>query len=183
MSNRKPAGWQGRHELPPKTAIEVFEMLPEGTRAEVINNILFMSPAPNTEHQRLLSRLHTLINIHVMENDLGECFFAPVDVYLGNNNAVQPDIVFITRNNKDIIKEKKVEGAPDLIVEALSGNKKHDLQVKKALYEASGVREYFIIDPANKEVVTYYHNGSKFVLQKSKHGQIKSKVLGKTVTF
>ncbi len=38
-------------KLPPRTAIEVFEMLPEGTLAEVINNIIYMSPAPSFPHQ------------------------------------------------------------------------------------------------------------------------------------
>ncbi|MFT3746957.1 MAG: hypothetical protein QM768_01510 [Agriterribacter sp.] len=46
-----------RYPNPSKTAIEVYEMLPEGTLAEVINNVLYMLPAPTFEHQRLLSKL------------------------------------------------------------------------------------------------------------------------------
>lgn len=172
-----------RYQPPPRTAIEVFEMLPEGTFAEVINNVLYMSPAPNYEHQRLLSKLHTLINTHITKNNLGECVFAPVDVYFGDNNAVQPDIIFIATNNLHIVKDGKVKGAPDLIVEVLSGNKKHDLQVKKNLYEAFGVKEYFIINPADKEVLTYYYKGSKLLLQESTPGKLKSKLLRKTVSF
>ncbi|HMR82808.1 MAG TPA: Uma2 family endonuclease [Niabella sp.] len=172
-----------KYQRPPRTAMEVYEMLPEGTLAEVINNILYMSPAPTFEHQRLLGRLYTIINTYITENDLGECVFAPVDVYLGDNNAVQPDIIFIAKTHLSIIKDGKVKGAPDLIVEVLWGNKKHDLQVKKNLYEAFGVQEYFIINPVDNEVITYYLNGNKFSLQESKAGKIKSRVLQKTISF
>ena len=172
-----------RYQKPPRTAIEVFEMLPEGTLAEVINNVLYMSPAPNFEHQRLLSRLFTIMNVYIMENNLGECVFAPVDVYLGESNVVQPDIIFIANTNAGIIKDGRVKGAPDLIVEVLSGNKKHDLQLKKQLYETFGVKEYFIMNSADKEVISYYSDGKKFVLQESKKGKIWSKLLRKTVAF
>lgn len=174
---------QRKYQRPPRTAMEVFEMLPEGTLAEVINNVLYMSPAPTYEHQYLLGNLFVGLSVFISKNNLGQCVFSPVDVYLGNNNAVQPDIVFIATENLNIIKEGKVKGAPDLIVEVISGNKKHDLQTKKNLYETYKVKEYFIIDPDNSEVVTYYSDGAKFILQESKKGKIKSKLLKKSFSF
>lgn len=172
-----------KYQRPPRTAMEVYEMLPEGTLAEVINNVLYMSPAPTFEHQRILATLFTQLNVHISENDLGECVFSPVDVYLGHNNAVQPDIVFIAKENLSIIRDGKVKGPPDLVVEVLSGNKKHDLQLKKQLYETFGVKEYFIVNPADKEVITYYFDGKKFVLQEARKGKVKSKLLRKTIIF
>ncbi|SDC62687.1 Uma2 family endonuclease [Niabella drilacis] len=174
---------QKKYQPPPRTAMEVYEMLPEGTLAEVINNVLYMSPAPTFERQRILAALFTHLNVHISENDLGECVFSPVDVYLGHNNAVQPDIVFIAKENLSIVRDGKVKGPPDLVVEVLSGNKKHDLQLKKQLYEANGVKEYFIVNPADKEVISYYSDGRKFLLQESKKGKIRSKLLRKTVAF
>ena len=170
-------------QSPPRTAMEVFEMLPEGTLAEVINNVLYMSPAPTFEHQDLLGDLFTKIRMYVTAKNLGKCVFSPVDVYLGNKNAVQPDIIFITTSNLSIIKEGKVIGVPDLIVEVLSGNKKHDLQTKKDLYEAFGVKEYHIVNQDSKEVITYYFGDKKFVLQETKKGKLKSKLLKKTFSF
>ena len=52
-----------KFKAPPRTAMEVFEMLPEGTLAEVINNVIYMSPAPLFNHQDVLSDLHTTMNL------------------------------------------------------------------------------------------------------------------------
>lgn len=171
------------YRQPPRTAMEVFEMLPEGTLAEVINNTIYMAPAPSFEHQDFLGDLHTDINLFVRANKLGKCVVAPVDVYLGDRNALQPDIIFIAKENLAIIKEGKVKGSPDLIIEILSTNRNHDLEVKKKIYETFNVKEYFIIDPATKLVITYYHNDEKFVQQEAKKGKIKSKLLKKTFSF
>jgi Uma2 family endonuclease len=168
---------------PPRTAMEVFEMLPEGTLAEVINNLIYMSPSPTVGHQVLLSNLQSDINLFIRSNNLGICMVAPIDIYLMDNNVVQPDIVFISNANFKIIKDEKVKGVPDLLIEILSGNRNHDLEVKKNLYEKAGVKEYFIIDPSDKAVITYYYDSEKFIIQESKKGKIKSKLLKKVFTF
>ncbi len=51
----------------------------------------------------------------VTENNLGEVFYAPYDVYLDEENVVQPDILFISKERLHIIGEKNVQGAPDLV--------------------------------------------------------------------
>lgn len=158
-------------------------MLPEGTLAEVIDNTLYMAPAPLFEHQDVIGNLHTDINIFVRQNSLGKCVAAPTDVYFDDNNIVQPDILFIAMKNLGIIQNGKIKGAPDLIVEALSSNRKHDLEKKRVLYEKFGVKEYFIVDPHTKEVITYYHDGKKYIPQESKKGKLKSKLLKKTFSF
>ena len=83
------------------------------------------------------------------------------------------------KNKGDLIK-----GGPDFIIEVLSpGNKKYDTEKKKTLYEKFGVKEYFIIDPDNKEVITYYAVNKKFVKQVSVKGKLKSKLLKKVFSF
>ncbi len=172
-----------KHQLPPKTAMEVYEMLPEGTLAEVINNTIYMSPAPSIHHQKTVSKLFAHIFLFIEENNLGECFVSPVDVFFDGNNALQPDIIFIAKANIEIIEDTKVQGAPDFVIEVLSLDKKYDLETKKAVYEKFGVKEYFVVDPFSKEVITYYFDGIKYNLQESKTGKLKSKLLKKVFTF
>jgi hypothetical protein len=63
----------------PRTAMEVFNMLPEGTLCEVIDNTLYMSPSPTTYHQRLLGKLFARIQTFIEDSRLGEAFIAPCD--------------------------------------------------------------------------------------------------------
>jgi Uma2 family endonuclease len=142
---------------PPRTIMEVFKMLPEGTLAELINGTLYMSPAPTKTHQRLIKSIAFAIASHVEPKRLGEVFIAPYDVYLDESeNAVQPDLVFILESNSSIAKENGVHGIPDMLIEILStGNSKHDKTIKKDLYEKFGVKEYWIINPATKEALGY----------------------------
>jgi Uma2 family endonuclease len=163
--------------------MEVFMMLPEGTLAELINDTIYMSPAPNYDHQDLISELLMQIRAHVKENQLGSCV-TTADVFFDEKNVFEPDILFISKANLDIIQEKKIKGCPDLIIEILSpGNKDHDKVKKKAVYEKFGVKEYFIIDPDNKETITWYLSGTKYAKQLSVKGKMKSKLLKKTFSF
>lgn len=42
---------------PPRTGMEAFELMPEGTRCQLINDAIIMSPAPTTAHARVLSKI------------------------------------------------------------------------------------------------------------------------------
>ncbi len=171
---------------PPRTIMEVFQMLPEGTLAEVIENTLYMSPTPITNHQRIIRKLSVQIDLHLTANNLGELFFAPFDVFLDKtSNAVQPDILVILTENLGIIDEKStIHGVPDLIVEILSpGNRKHDLVIKRALYEKFGVKEYWVIDPATKESIGFSLKDHSYVEFYKGNGEIHSQLLNRPFIF
>lgn len=159
-------------------------MLPEGTLAELINGILYMSPSPFEKHQRIITRLISQIYAYTEKFDLGEVFTAPFDVYLDeHSNAVQPDILFIAKANLSII-QGHVHGVPDLIIEILSaGNPAHDTKRKKELYEKFGVREYWIIDPETEQTIGYVFAEGVFKTIPSQPGQINSPLLAEVFSF
>ncbi len=148
----------------PVTALDVFRLLPVGTRAEVINNVLYMSPSPFFDHQKIITTLFLRLGNHIEDKKLGELIVAPFDVYLDEHiSAVQPDLLFITNKNKKIIKEDGyAHGAPDLIIEILSQNEQRDRTLKKDLYEKVAVKEYFIVDPKNKMTEAFVLKGKKY---------------------
>ncbi|MBX2965904.1 MAG: Uma2 family endonuclease [Cyclobacteriaceae bacterium] len=137
---------------PPRTLMEVFDMLPEGTLAELIDNSLYISPAPLFEHHRITKSISKQLDKITEDTEKGFVIYAPFDVRLDETrNAVQPDITVILKSNPNQIVEGRYAGVPDLIVEILSpGNKDHDLITKKDLYEKFGVQEYWIVDPETK---------------------------------
>jgi Uma2 family endonuclease len=136
---------------PPRTGMEAFELMPEGTFCQLINDVLIMSPAPTTPHARTQRKIFSVLNNYVEQKQLGEVYFTPVDVYLNRKNAFQPDIFYISNERKNIVKVRGIEGAPDLVIEILSkGNEKYDLTEKKIVYEQSGVGEYWVVNPETK---------------------------------
>jgi Uma2 family endonuclease len=137
------------------TAKDYFN-LPEGSPYQLIEGELIMTPSPLTEHQIISKNLELAIYLHVKKNNLGLALNAPIDVYLNNKNAYQPDIIFISNKNKDIIRKHGIDGAPDLVIEILSpSNSYYDVRVKKDVYERSGVIEYIIVDPRTKSIDVY----------------------------
>ncbi len=173
-----------KYQQPPRTGMEVFMMLPEGTLAELINDTIYMSPSPDYNHQTILMDIATKIYSYVKKNKTGECIVSPMDVFFDIKNVLQPDILFISMENKGIIKDGKIKGCPDLIIEIFSpGNRRHDAEKKKGIYEKFGVKEYFIVDPENKETIAWYLTGKKYIKQQSVKGKIKSKQLKKTFAF
>ncbi|PJZ59223.1 Uma2 family endonuclease [Leptospira barantonii] len=156
-----------------------FAELPEGTLAELLDGEIIMVPAPIPEHQRISGKLYTYLLRYVERNQLGEIFFSPIDVFLDEHNVVQPDLIFISKARSSIIREKRIEGAPDWVAEILSeGNAYHDLKTKKKLYEKHGVSEYWIVDPMERSVEVFSNGESGFKLVASAtSGKISSVVL------
>jgi Uma2 family endonuclease len=148
----------------PVTALDVYRMLPRGTRAEVIFNTLYMSPSPFFNHQQIVTDLTIIIGASVKNNKNGTLLVSPFDVYLEEHiSAIQPDLLFISNKNKGILKDDGyAHGAPDLVIEILSKNETRDKTLKKDLYEKAGVKEYFIVDPKNKLVEAFVLKGKKF---------------------
>jgi Uma2 family endonuclease len=155
--------------------------LPEdGERYEIINGELIMVPAPYTIHQKISGNIMDELRNFVKKNSKGEVFYAPVDVVLSETNVVQPDILFIAKEHAELITEKNIAGAPDLIIEILSPTTGYyDLIEKKEIYEKFGVREYWIVDPKKQWVEIYTNENNKFKLiqRLEKEGVLKSHVL------
>lgn len=169
---------------PPKTLLEVYRMLPEGTRAELINDQLFMSPAPSLSHQDVISALIAQFHNFIVKKKLGKVYPSPVDVFLNQKNAVQPDIVVVLNENSSILKPDGIHGAPDLIVEILSpGTEDIDRGLKKRMYEKVGVKEYWIIDPSTKECFGFELKKGKLVDLKKSKGKLSSILLHHTFKF
>lgn len=168
---------------PPKTILEVYRMLPEGTRAELINGTLFMSPAPLVNHQEVITALLTQIHVYAKKMKVGRVFPSPIDVYLNQKNAFQPDIVFVSTSN-DIIKEDGIYGAPDLVIEVLSaGTAKTDLNRKKVVYEKEGVKEYWVVDPKTKTATGFELVDSKYQEFRKEKGKLSSNLLKQVFKF
>ena len=166
-------------EQVPKTALDVFRMLPEGTLCEVIDNVLYMSPAPKYSHQKLVVLFSQRIANYLEETNKGLVAVSPVDVYFEDLiSAVQPDVMYVSNENMHILHDDGYfYGAPDFIIEILSSDKNRDRVQKKSLYEKAGVKEYFIVNPASRNVVAYTLQNGIYGLMYQADGHFKSALL------
>lgn len=169
---------------PPKTLLEVFESLPEGTLAQVINNQLIMSPAPTPAHQIVLGEIQAQLHQFVKQNQLGIVIMAPCDVYLNRKNAYEPDLIFLANENVSKIKANGVHGTPDLVIEVLSPATWHyDKGEKKDEYERSGVKEYWMVDPKEKTTEGFQLVNGEYQPLPSENGKITFRLFDYTLTF
>ena len=77
---------------------EMARALPEdGNRYEVLDGELFVSPAPQPDHQSVVVALVRLLDVYVRHYELGWVFTAPADIEFSPRRFVQPD-VFVVRN-------------------------------------------------------------------------------------
>jgi len=110
-----------------------------------------MSPAPSIFHQKISKRIFQILYKNIENDQKGEVFYSPVDVYLDEENVFQPDLVVVLKDSKAKIEEKGIIGAPDVVIEVLSPSSAyHDLIEKKEVYQKYGVKEYWIVDPKRK---------------------------------
>ena len=138
-----------------RATAEEFWSLPESVLpVEYINGEIVMSPTPTVLHQTILANIFVALHAFVKARSLGVVFPAPLDVVLPTGDIVQPDIFFLTTKQAERVSSaKRVEEVPPFLVEVISpGSLTHDMIRKRALYEKSGVREYWIVNPTARSI-------------------------------
>lgn len=135
--------------------VDDFDALPEdGNRYEVIGGVLRVSPAPEIDHQLVQARLFGAFLNFLDLRDAGVAFVGPTDVQFSQFDIVEPDIVVVLNDNFNVLREKRIVGAPDILVEIVSPLSGSRDRVRKAvLYALNGVREYWLVEPKEKTVI------------------------------
>jgi Uma2 family endonuclease len=170
MNSRKEAHGMALPDLfPRKLTYEDYLLIPEdGRRHEIFDGEHYVTAAPFVRHQRVSSRLHSSLEPWVFERDLGVVLAAPVDVLLSPHDIAQPDLLFISKERRGLLTEANVQGAPDLVVEILSGSTRgRDERLKHERYERFGVQEYWLVDPERGSIRIFRRQGDRFHLAAS----------------
>lgn len=140
------------------------ESLPE----EIIGGeIVMMSPA-KSDHNRVKGRIFSIFDNYLVGKTC-EPFADGEGLYLSKDtDEYIPDFMVVC--NPDKVREDGVYGAPDLVVEVLSpGTAKYDRGRKKDMYEKYGVREYWIVNPADRVIEQYILTDGRFILHDVYH--------------
>lgn len=161
---KEPDITYGRHTYADYLTWEMEEMV------ELIKGKVFRkaAAAPRRIHQKLAGNLYTELNLF-LKGKKCEAYIAPFDVRLPVSSkkddkvhtVVQPDVCVVCDPEK--LDERGCIGAPDLVVEVLSpGNKQLELQHKYEVYEESGIKEYWLLDPEGQTLLIYTLKAGKY---------------------
>jgi Uma2 family endonuclease len=123
---------------------------------QLIDGELINDPAPNVPHQIVSRDLLNLLTTHALSFDLGVVLAAPTDVWLSNDNVFQPDILFVSKARQSLVANDGVHGAPELVIEIISPHSvRRDSVRKLTIYARAGVVEYWLVDPAARQITIY----------------------------
>ena len=104
-------------------------------------------------HDKLIGRLHTALDTYVTSKSLGRLWVG-IEVVLDRREGIvlQPDITFIVDGRESIVSDR-VCGPPDMVLEVTSAlTHSGQLEERVAWFSLYGVREYWLVQPSNKEI-------------------------------
>jgi len=130
--------------------------------SEIIGGKVVMMAGASINHNRITGNIYRIFSAYLKGKPC-ESFNDGVKLFLDEANQFIPDGMIVC--DKDKVKEDGVYGAPDLVLEVLSpSTAKNDRGKKKYAYERAGVREYWIVNPADKTVEVYLPRDGRLVL-------------------
>ena len=152
--------------VPGSMTADAYLALPDdGRRYELLDGSLEEMTAPTLKHQRVIGRLHVLMVHALQDARVGEVLLAPFDVVLDERTVLQPDLVFVRRENAGVLTPRNARGAPDVVVDVLSDSTRRKDVVRKArLYARAGVPWYWVVDPDVDRIEFLRRDGEGYAL-------------------
>jgi len=152
----------------PLLTVSDLDLMPDDdNRYELFEGEVFVSRAPGLPHQRVLTNLLILLELHLKEHPVAGVWPNP-GVIFDNFNVAIPDIAFVINEHIEAIASgEKVTGAPDLVIEIVSPgveNERRDRTVKRQAYSKFGVREYWVVDRYRQTIEIYQMDQGQLML-------------------
>jgi Uma2 family endonuclease len=151
---------------------DYVELPNDGNRYEILEGELAVTPAPNLKHQISSANVFKIVSRHVDDNKLGITLYAPLDLILESTSVLQPDLLFVSQARRNILTDKGIVGAPDLVVEILSPTTTRNDRVNKAqIYARHKVPAYWIVDPEQETLEIYLLDADSYRLAATLRGE------------
>jgi Uma2 family endonuclease len=153
-------------------------LVKEHEKADLLDGVIYMASPESTDDNELGGWLYVLMSQFAHETKQGKCYYTRVAFRITQKRGPEPDVAFITKERLHIVEPGFVDGAPDIAVEIVSPDSvDRDYNLKRNVYEAAGVKEYWIIDPDEQKVTFLRRQGQQFVEVMPVNGRYESQVL------
>lgn len=144
--------------------IEIYER--SDLRMEFINGEIIILQSPSFKHQEISGDLYVIFKEY-LKGKKCKVFYAPFDVHFykvgfKDPDVMQPDLLIAYDMEEKVNEKGRYMGTPALVVEILSpGTRSKDMVDKLNTYMISGVKEYWIVDPDNENILIYSFEDNK----------------------
>ena len=141
----------------PITFEAFLDWMDEDTLAEWVDGEIIMTSPASAEHQDIRDFLLNVMSLYVEGRRLGKLLSSPFLVHLpARPSGREPDLCYVTTEHLDRLRPTYFVGPPDLVVEIISPESDaRDRGDKFVEYEASGVPEYWLIDPLRRQITFF----------------------------
>lgn len=153
-------------------------LVQEHEKADLLDGVIYMASPESTDDNVLGGWLYRLMTEFADQTDQGKCYYTRVAFRITDKRGPEPDVAFVAKERLQIVEHGFVDGAPDIAVEIVSPDSvDRDYNLKRIIYEAAGVKEYWIIDPDEQKVTFLRRQGEHFVEILPREGRFESQVL------
>jgi len=126
-----------------------------------------MTPPAGYPHGLIEGKLASILGPFIRDRRLGVYFGSSQGFELPSADTLAPDHSFVSTDRWQAMPPPQegdfLKVVPDLVVEILSpSTASHDRGEKRAIYERSGVREYWLVDPRAREIVVFTLRAGRF---------------------
>ena len=129
------------------TVAKLHALPDDGNRYEIIDGVLYVTPAPRAVHQSAISWLIDPIWPYARAHGLVP-MTSPADIRFSDRSVVQPDLFVFPKPAASRLQEWSDITSLVLAIEVLSPRTaRRDRIVKRRLYQAQRIPDYWIVDP------------------------------------
>ena len=157
---------------------EFWEIANEDSNFELINGVLIIHSPASTEHEELFGYLNFVLRYYTEQTEKGKVFGSRLVMRLSEKWNPEPDLMVILPEHYVRIKETRIQGPADLVIEILSPTTRElDLTKKLPYFRQAGVGETWIIDPKSQELTIYWEEEEKKWSKENADNYIESHIL------
>lgn len=162
----------------PLTFDEFVNLFGEDDDVELVDGVVVRKMAARDPHEDLNTWLITLLRAYVRAKGLGIVRGSRTAVQITEHRGRLPDVVFVRQERADIVQEKGIYSAPDLVIDILSpGDKAADVVALEADYRRIGVAEIWFIDQEKKQGQVLRQGDAGYTEQTYSSGVLRSEVV------
>jgi Uma2 family endonuclease len=148
----------------PLTFAEFLELFGPKDDVELIDGVVVEKSMVQLDHEKLVGWLYHVLILCVEERSLGMVLGSRTAVQINQFRGRLPDLLFVHQDRIEIMQQKAVYGAPDLVIEVSTPNDRaSDVIALETDYRAIGVAEIVFIDQRKQRVRVLRKQESDYV--------------------